>query len=425
MATKIIKAWIDGAIQEIEVEDIISPTQPLSVEDRLIELEDKPIITDGNLLVGNGTEELEEMTPDEVLSHINGVSVVTMTTAEYEAMDESETNANALYVLTDSETPNVVVSPATAEVGQIIAVKTADESGKPTEWEAVDMPSGDIFYVNMTPTGENTATSDKTFDEIVEAHNGKKDVKCRLNTYVLPLCSIDNLQVIFGGAAGNQTASVVQSSDNAVFFGTGELAIKNEVPTKEEFDTFLLHYTEESETLTSQVLDIERLAPETAKVGQVAVVKELGENNCVKKWEAVDNIRYVASDTEPVDKNVMWIDTSDNTVDVEQVVIDTTLTQSGWAADAKKTGDAIKLKADLDYVLDLENNKMPRIDNKLQTAGKAADAKATGDAISKITTQLNGMIYVGDTEPTNVVDGMVWIDTSESQSTNNENNEVI
>ena len=38
MATKTIKAWINGAIQEIEVEDITSPEQPLSYEDRLIEL---------------------------------------------------------------------------------------------------------------------------------------------------------------------------------------------------------------------------------------------------------------------------------------------------------------------------------------------------------------------------------------------------
>lgn len=42
MATKIIKAWIDGAIQEIEVEDIISPEQGLSVEERLDILEARP-----------------------------------------------------------------------------------------------------------------------------------------------------------------------------------------------------------------------------------------------------------------------------------------------------------------------------------------------------------------------------------------------
>lgn len=39
MATKIIKAWINGAIQNIEVEDIISPEQEPALEDRLAALE--------------------------------------------------------------------------------------------------------------------------------------------------------------------------------------------------------------------------------------------------------------------------------------------------------------------------------------------------------------------------------------------------
>lgn len=110
MATKIIKAWIDGAIQEIEVEDITSPEQPLSYEERLDALEDKPVITDGNLLVGNGTEELEEMTPEEVLSHINGASVATLTSAEYEALSDDESNANILYVLTDTDDESITVA---------------------------------------------------------------------------------------------------------------------------------------------------------------------------------------------------------------------------------------------------------------------------------------------------------------------------
>ena len=103
MATKTIKAWVDGAIQEIEVEDIVSPEQEPSLDTRIESLEEKHevVFTDGNILVGNGTTELEEMTPEEVLSHINGASVATMTTAEYEAMETS--NANTLYMLTDSE----------------------------------------------------------------------------------------------------------------------------------------------------------------------------------------------------------------------------------------------------------------------------------------------------------------------------------
>ena len=115
MATKIIKAWIDGAIQEIEVEDIISPELPLSVEERVDKLEDKHevIFTDGNFLVGNGTEDLEEITPDEVLEHINGASVATMTSEEFEALSEDEVNANTLYMLTDSEDTSVLYTAQT------------------------------------------------------------------------------------------------------------------------------------------------------------------------------------------------------------------------------------------------------------------------------------------------------------------------
>lgn len=137
MATKIIKALVNGVVQNIEVEDVTSPEQMLSPEERLDVLEDKHevVITDGNLLVGNGTTELEEMTPDQVLSHINGATVVTMTTDEYEAMTDDESNANALYVLTDSEeeTPNIddavliTVDDIDAICGTSIQVADLDE----------------------------------------------------------------------------------------------------------------------------------------------------------------------------------------------------------------------------------------------------------------------------------------------------------
>ena len=39
MATKTIIAWIDGAVQEIEVEDIVSALQEPSIEDRLYAIE--------------------------------------------------------------------------------------------------------------------------------------------------------------------------------------------------------------------------------------------------------------------------------------------------------------------------------------------------------------------------------------------------
>lgn len=43
-----------------------------------------------------------------------------------------------------------IQTPETATVGQTIVVKSVDTSGKPTEWQAVDMPSGGSYGV--TPT---------------------------------------------------------------------------------------------------------------------------------------------------------------------------------------------------------------------------------------------------------------------------------
>lgn len=92
------------------------------------------------------------------------------------------------------------------------------------------------FYVNMTPISESAATSDKTFEEITEAHNSGKNVKCKLDTYVLPLCFINNVQVIFGGATSNLTVFVTQDSNDTVEHSVAELAFKAEVPTIEEFN---------------------------------------------------------------------------------------------------------------------------------------------------------------------------------------------
>jgi hypothetical protein len=103
----------------------------------------------------------------------------------------------------------------------------------------------------------------------------------------------------------------------------------------------------------------------------------------------INKAPFVIADAEPDDTSVFWVDTTDNAGDYEQVVVDSSLTQSGWAADAKVTGDTIN-------TITVQLNNM--------------------------TTKLNNMIYVGRTAPTNVVDGMVWVDTSESQSINNEVN---
>lgn len=58
------------------------------------------------------------------------------------------------------------------------------------------------------------------------------------------------------------------------------------------------------------------------------------------------NSGYVSQDTAPDDTSVLWVDTSDDTSEFEQISIDETLTIEGAAADAKITGYEINKLSD-------------------------------------------------------------------------------
>lgn len=61
----------------------------------------------------------------------------------YVGTDENNASLAELFIdLDDEETASFIETPTTAEVGQTIVVKAVDDNGKPTEWEAVDLPSG-------------------------------------------------------------------------------------------------------------------------------------------------------------------------------------------------------------------------------------------------------------------------------------------
>lgn len=71
MATKIIKAWIDGAVQDIEVEDITSPEPELSYDERLEILERANIISTVTLLASAWTGAAN---PYSQIVTINGIT---------------------------------------------------------------------------------------------------------------------------------------------------------------------------------------------------------------------------------------------------------------------------------------------------------------------------------------------------------------
>lgn len=99
------------------------------------------------------------------------------------------------------------------------------------------------------------------------------------------------------------------------------------------------------------------------------------------------------------------------------VTVDSSLTQPGQPADAKKTGDEIaSVKADL--------GNIPAIDSTLTVSGQAADAKVVGDEISKIITKTPTTKIVDITQDSAEVafygKGVVGISTN-GRYTSNEN----
>lgn len=58
-----------------------------------------------------------------------------------DALSSTSTNPVQNKVVTEALAEKIT-APTTATVGQIIKVKSVDDAGKPTEWEAADLPSG-------------------------------------------------------------------------------------------------------------------------------------------------------------------------------------------------------------------------------------------------------------------------------------------
>lgn len=93
---------------------------------------------------------------DNIETNINKALTEAKESGEFDG-PQGETGPSAIYVgaeapenedITvwinpeDDDFSDFISTPPTAEVGQTIVVKAVDESGKPTEWEAVDLPSG-------------------------------------------------------------------------------------------------------------------------------------------------------------------------------------------------------------------------------------------------------------------------------------------
>lgn len=65
-----------------------------------------------------------------------------------------------------------------AQVGQIVKITAVDDSGKPTAWEAADLPNNEEFIVTFSGN-DGSYVCDKTMNEIVDAYENGQDISAR------------------------------------------------------------------------------------------------------------------------------------------------------------------------------------------------------------------------------------------------------
>lgn len=429
MATKTIKAWINGTIQYIEVEDIVSPEQPISVEKRVDTLEDKHevVFTDGNLLVGNGTEELEEMTPSEVLSHINGASVMTLTTAEFEALDDASVNANTLYMLTDSDDESGGDSGDGSSGGSVDytgLVRYDSEQDLTEEQRAQARLNIGAMEVNDVYTsGLREATY--TWDGVTD---GKDTFQFPYGTnsdgetsYVY-FCKVSDdipsrdLLRCFNGAL------LTLSDGNIVYFnqqgGNVDNILSGDTIRTLAFEEFENWYAIQGLGYLGAIFFIEEAGTYEISGNQVTAPSSgiyFPFNFGSYGTSYLANLVLSTSL-----KNGIYLNSVDaNKRFVIEVDSDGALKTVDDTFDAGST--TVKMATEA-YVNERVAAGNIETDSTLSVSGAAADAKVTGDAITNLNTLVGDTsvadqiadaiveVYVQNEEPTDAVDGSIWVD---------------
>lgn len=148
-----------------------------------------------------------------------------------------------------------------ATVGQVPAVKAVDGNGAPTEWEAVELPSG-AYTVNLTMDDGGNITADKTFAEIIAAYDAGKVVNAKFESTIVPLCDLIDSEAVFAMTTANSfnvsTGEVVCTSDNVW-------------------------------STSQNGFDAHTLGISGASVGQTVKIKTVDSSGVPTEWEAVDD----------------------------------------------------------------------------------------------------------------------------------------
>lgn len=123
----------------------------------------------------------------------NGYVSFTQTTDDITYVCNIDSSGGVTCYQQNRDTTPKLPTPTTAQVGQIVSVKSVDTSGKITETEAIPHP---VLYVTISKTG-NTNTSDKTFAEIKSAYDSGCSVFAVVDSFILPLLAVSDNTACF------------------------------------------------------------------------------------------------------------------------------------------------------------------------------------------------------------------------------------
>ena len=110
---------------------------------------------------------------------------------------------------------------------------------------------------------------------------------------------------------------------------------------------------------------------------------------------SLNNSGFVTQDTPPEDTSVLWVDTSDDSVDGGEY----TITDEDKAEIAEMAAEMVEVP---------ESGGNVELDTTLTQSGKAADAKAVGDAVEKISNEINSIANLETTVGDSTVNVTGW-----------------
>lgn len=214
---------------------------------------------------------------------------------------KTDAKTDIVAAINETATAGQTLGLTGATVGQVPAVKAVDGDGKPTEWEAVELPSG-AYIVNLTMDVDGNITADKTFAEIKAAYDAGKVVNAKLESTIVPLCDLTDLAALFAQTNANSfkvlTAELKCTSDNiwsmsqngfdAHTLGISGASVGQIVKIKTVDSSGVPTEWEPADMPSGGGGTDTSLGVTGATVGQTVKIKAVDENGVPTEWEAAD-----------------------------------------------------------------------------------------------------------------------------------------